>query len=213
LNLNIYLQRTSSTIQYRCSFNNSHLIRCDFSNIVFNSIEFNGSTLDNCNFSGCHFGSVSFNSATLTDVDLTDCVFPNDTIFDTNTTLNGCFWRTSNPQENYIITKEFINFAIKQTFGPNIMNARRRFEEARIQPVQPVAVQPIRHQGLAYEVHNAYDDIMGPPDIDTNSDRTKRIEQILRIINIDGSRDYTSETDLINYINQEFRSTVKALLM
>ena len=208
-----------NTTHNNSRFANSQISDSILSNSTFNGGTFTHTTLTDVDLSNCEFSNHTFfEHTTLTNVNLTGCIF-NNVIFDINTTLNHCYWRTSGPRDpprGHIITTEFINFAITNRFGANILEAIPSFEATggnipRIedQPVREIrpAVQPIQPQGLAYEVHNAFDNLLPTyPELPTDKRR-----DYLKLIKMERSPTYTSETRLIKYIKTLFQRNIPLL--
>ena len=206
-----------NTTHNNSRFANSQITDSDISDSTFNAGTFTHTTLNNVNLSNCRFSNHTFfEHTTLTDVNLTGCIFEN-VRFDGNTTLNNCYWRTSAPRDpprGYIITTEFINFVITNGFGASISETVDSFnateengpqiEEQPLQPIRP-AVQPIQHQGLAYEVHNAFDNLLpSHPELPTDKRR-----DYLKLIKMGPT--YTSEKRLIKYIKKLFQKNIPRL--
>ena len=207
-------------------FANSIIGNSNLSNVSFNEVRFSNTIFDNVNLTNTMFDNVTFTqTTTLTNVNLTGCVFQ-DVIFDRDTTFNNCYWITSHLiPVGFIITSEFINFAINSGYGGNISQAFRPFNERNIQrievqtlrPIPPAAQlirptaqpipQPIQRQGLAYEVHNAFDNLLpSHPELPTDKRR-----DYLKLIKMERSPTYTSETRLIMYIKILFQRNIPRL--
>jgi hypothetical protein len=207
-------------------FANSIIGNSNLSNVSFDEVRFSNTIFDNVNLTNTMFDNVTFTqTTTLTNVNLTGCVFQG-VIFDRDTTFNNCYWITvPHIPLGFIITSEFINFAINGGYGRNISQAFRPFNERNIQRIevqtirpipqaaqlirptaQPIP-QPIQHQGLAYEVHNAFDNLL-PSHPELPSDKRR---DYLKLIKMERSPTYTLETRLIRYIKTLFQKNIPRL--